>query len=268
MRRSIRFTRRVAATTAVLALAALCGAAQAQFPGGGRPGGGPPGGFPGGPPRGNEGLSNAPIGALAYGLKLSASQKTQIAAIQEQAHKEMRGMFPAPGGGRPDFQKMQQMMSKIQALNTQTTNKIESLLTPAQKQALPALLKDIQTLNAAGIPAELFGTLKLTAEQKNKISVIIKQEQDGMREKLQGGRQQGGFEAMRGIFQNARKQMHEKSMAALTGAQRAQVEKYLAAHPQQGPGGFGFPGGPPGGFPGGRPGGPGGPPGGPPGLLL
>ena len=229
--------------------------ALAQPPGGGPPPGGPFGMGPGGPPGmgTNDAIINAPIAALAYGLKLSPTQKTKIAAIQEETHRQFRTLMPRMGGGPPDMEKMQAAFGKVRQMDERNTSRIKTLLTPAQKSALPGVLKDVQTLNGADIPAELMPTLKLTATQKSSLAAIARSSQSAIRQKMQEAQQDGDFEAIRGIMQQSRQQTREKSLAALTGAQKAQVEQFLRSHPPRGPQGFGFLGEPP-------PGGPGGPP--------
>src|SRR5579871_6491483 len=207
---------RVAVCTAVLALGGMAALAQ---PPGGRPGGGPgfgPPGGPGGP--GGPGMReltavNVPIGALEGGLKLTATQKDKISKIQTQFQKDRQAAMPrfggpggpggpppgggpdgpggpppggGPGGGPggpPDFEAMHAAMDKVQGLERDANKKIEAQLTSDQKSELPGVIKDIQTLGGAGIPAEVIGDLKLTADEKKQIADIVKQSRADMQAK-------------------------------------------------------------------------------------
>lgn len=217
--------------------------AMAQFPPGGQP---PAGGFPGGPPgmgggAANDALINAPIEALAYGLKLSASQKANIARIQAAVHKQVDGMMPAPNGGMPDFQKLQASFAKIRQIDSRETKRIEALLTPAQKKGLPSVLKDIQTLSAAGIPAALMGELALTSDQKRRLQATAQQSQKEAAAKMKDAQQDGDFEAMRSIMESSRKQTETRAMSLLTAGQKSLVEGYRRSHPRPAMGGSGGP---------------------------
>lgn len=246
------------AAGALLACLLCSSPASAQFPGGGPPRGGFPGGPGGGMGRPDDALINAPIEALASGLKLTPGQKTQITQIQDRVHKGFADLMMPKGGGPPDFGAMQANFGKVRKMDEDGTAQIKALLTPAQKQALPGTLKDIQTLQGAGIPPALLGTLKLTADQKQKLAAISANGQKEMGAKMQQAQQSGNFGAIRQVLIDNRKQTHDKALAVLTGAQKSQVEQYIKAHPQRGfGGGFGPPGGfrpPPGGFGGPPPG--------------
>lgn len=281
----------VAATTfssIVLAQPPAPGGRPGQQPGGGRRAGGFGGG---GGQFGQRQMTvlSVPMEALQSGLKLTADQKTKIAKIQEENRPRGFGGFGggggrgpggggapggppggAPGGGggggrrggggggggfgggggqRPDFQAMQ-------ARSDAAAKSIEALLTPAQKKALPTLIKDVGAMRTVGIPAQLYGDLKLTADQKSKIGTLAKQTQDSMQKMFQsaggGGRGPGGppggapgagpgggggfdFQAI----QKMREDTNKKAMAILTSAQKAQVDKYLKANPPRGFGGGG-----------------------------
>src|SRR4029434_11109400 len=93
------------------------------------------------------------------------------------------------------------------------------------------------------------------------IAAITQKSQQDMQQKLQDARQNNDFSAIREIFQQSRKDTHEKEMAvlndrqkamleeqlaSLTSSKREMVEKCLQEHPQPGPGGFGPPPGGPG----------------------
>jgi hypothetical protein len=152
---------------------------------------------------------------------------------------------------------------KVRKLDADGTAKIKALLSPAQKRMLPGVLKDIDTFNATGIPPALIGALKLTAERKQQLADIAAAGRKTLNTQMESARQSGDFGAIFRAMNANRQQAHERAMAVLDGRQRSIVTRYLAEHPQNGPGGFGrFPGRPGGGPPGG-PGGPGGRVGGP-----
>jgi Spy/CpxP family protein refolding chaperone len=219
------------------------------------PGGGPGFGFGGGQFGGGGSVSSAPIAALEVGLKLTAEQKTKIIDIQKQTTTDRNKMMQElRNGGQPDQAAFQAFMQKMQTMNKEADKKITDLLTPEQKKLLPAVLKDIQTLSAVGIPAPTMGDLKLTDDQKKKIADIAAASQKTMQEKMQEARQSGDFQAIREIMMTNRKETHDKALAVLTEDQKKIVAKYEKEHPQQPGRGFGPGGGPP--------------PGGPPPFLI
>jgi hypothetical protein len=282
-----RFTlKRSEVALAALLLSTVCmPRAFAQGPGGPPPGGPPPFGGPGGPggrgffgggPNGEISVAQAPINALAAGLKLTSDQKTRIAKIQQDAQAQRRALFPRPGqgqdgpgngpgdgpGGPPDPEQMRAAMDKMRGMDEQVKSNIEAVLTDEQKQALPGFLKEIQAFRAAGISPEVYGSLKLTGSQKQKLIALGKQAQETTRQAMDKARESGDFESVREAMDQSRRQTHDKAMAILTSEQRATVQKYQQAHPRPAGGPpEGGPGGPPPGGPDGGPDGP--PPGGP-----
>ncbi len=226
------------------------GVVAAQFPGAGPPGSGFPGG-PGGARPFDDALINAPIEALAFSLQLSAPQRIQIGKVQDQVHRDFARLMSQPGNGPPDFSAMQAGFEKVRKLDADGAARIKALLTPTQKRALPTTLKEIDTLNAAGIPPALLGTLKLTADRKQKLTAIADAGQKEMSRKMQAARGSGDFGAIFQAMNESRQETHTRALAILDSRQRTTVERYIATHPQ-GPGGIGpMPGGfgpPPGGF--------------------
>jgi Spy/CpxP family protein refolding chaperone len=230
--------------------------AFAQDPGGPPPpgpGGPPPG--PGGLPRpggpgfgrgpGQGSLANLPIDALAAALNLTNDQKTKIADIQKQLRQQRQNLMPRPGdqlAGPPDPDTMRANMDKLRSLEQGADRNIRAALTADQRQSLPAVLRDLGNLREVGIPAELYGTLNLTASQKQVIAAIVRRAQTQMRQKLDAARQSGDFGAARDAMMQSRKQTHDDALAALTDAQRGAIEKFIEEHPRpQGPNGFGPP---------------------------
>jgi Spy/CpxP family protein refolding chaperone len=256
----------MAAVTLLLG-ATLGSTAGAQPPDGGPPPPGP-GRGPGRPPFGGPRqvtAADAPITILESGLKLTADQKEKIAQIQQDVRKKRRDLMPRPGqrpDSPPDPETMRANRDKMRTLDQEAAKSIGDVLTDEQKQALPGLLKEIEALRATGIPAELYGDLKLTSDQRKKITAIAQKAQESQRQAMDKARESGDFQSVRETMQKSRRQTHDKAMQVLTSEQRALVEQFIKDHPRQGPGGFGPPpgggrgrgeGGPP---PGGGPDGP------------
>ena len=129
---------------------------------------------------------------------------------------------------------MRARFEKMRASEQKADKDIQATLTATQKQALPGLLKRLDVWRGAGIPAELYGKLSLTAAQQQKIAEIVSK-----------ARQAGGEPgAGRGARGQSRQKVHNQAMAVLTAGQRKMVTAYRNAHPRQqfgrGPGG-GFP---------------------------
>jgi protein-tyrosine-phosphatase len=179
---------------------------------------------PGGGPRGQRGprggqmgraatLATVPVAALEPALKLTADQKTKIAAIQEKYQAESRGLRPQPGGP-PD----PSAREKLRELNRQATAQIEATLTAEQKAKAPDALKQMTTLRSLGIPLEALGELKLTDAQMKQLDGIAKAAQ----EKMQAIPQEQRRERMREMMQESQ----SKAMAVLTEPQKAVAQKH------------------------------------------
>jgi hypothetical protein len=184
---------------------------------------------------------------LADGLKLSATQISKIQAIQDQFRKDRTALFSDQQGDRNE------MMQKMGALQEETTKSIQGVLTEAQNKQAPGYLKSIGGYPMVGIPMGAIPELKLTADQKSKITAIAegaqKQMADAMaaRQAANGGNGGGagggqggaggggGFQAM----QEMMKPNIDKASAVLTAAQKATLAKYIADNPQRGFGGRG-----------------------------
>lgn len=228
--------------------------AYAQGPDGGPPPPGPgPRRGPGRPPRREPrpaSVADTPVSALEAGLKLNEDQVTRIIDIQKELRQSRRDLMPNPGerpSQPPDpdtmREKMQANREKMRGLEQNAVRKIEETLTSEQKQALPTFLKEIDSLRVVGIPAEVYGELKLTSDQKKKLTDIARTAQKERRAK-QDEERPGGMDA-----RYAREQTHEKAMKVLTKTQRIVVEEFVEAHPrpeprdgfESPPGGFGPP---------------------------
>ena len=227
----------------------LCGAALlaavsvpslAQAPQGG---GQAPGGARGGQRRfGMRPLTVAdiPVSILNKELKLTDEQKTKISDIHDKLTAQVKENTPAPpaAGEQPDFQKMRDARQKINELNTQATKDIEAVLTDDQKAKLPDLFKGLQVYRSAGIPLEIVNDIKLTDDQKKKITDITDENQKAVAAKFQEAQNGGDRQAVMTAIQQMQKDTQEKIKAVLTDDQKKTLEKYLKDHPQP-PTGFG-----------------------------
>lgn len=204
-------------------------------------------------------LSMTPSATLKAVFKLSDDQEKKIAAIQEKAGQDVRGLFPrAERGQRPDQKAIQAAMPKFEARMKKADAEISAVLTPAQRKAVPAMLKEMHALRGAGLPMSLAGSLKLTAAQLAKLDGIGKarslKQQKAFAEMQQSGDPGLAFQQMGQLRDAARKE----AMGVLNAQQKAAVEKWEKEHPRRQFGGPGM-GGPGMGGPGGRMGGPGAP---------
>lgn len=216
----------VAAAAGLLSAGCLVLRADAQRPGG--PGAGRGQGRGQGFGRGGGrqmSVASMPVSTLDAIVKLTPAQKAKVTQIHDATMKQFAGFRPQPGQ-RPDPAAMQ----KFRDANTKASAEIEAMLTPGQKAKLAAARTEMPLYRLAGIPMGLYGHITLSAAQKAKLQQI----QQGMRPGGPGGDRQ----AMMAAFQNARTQ----AAAILTPAQKAEIEKYRAAHPNE-RGGFGGPGG-------------------------
>ncbi len=205
-----------------LALTALCAVSFAQPPAGqGRRGQGQRG-------LGQATLARIPAAALEKPLSLTADQKTKIEAIQKKYAEDSRALAPQ-AGGQPDPAARQ----KRTELSAQATKDIEAVLKEDQKAKVPDLLKQLGGLSGAGIPLEVVGDLKLTADQTKKIEAVETDSQKAMAELRQGAGAGGDRQAMAQKMREMRQASQQKVMDILTADQKAIVTKYQQEHPRQ-----------------------------------
>ena len=198
----------------------------------------PGGGFGFG--RGNQPLTVATVPADALGkeLKLSEEVQKKVAAIQKSVQdKAQAAMQELRDGGGFNQEAIQELQKTSLANGKKAETEILALLTDDQKEALPEVLKTLQMLQTLGIPMQLNGDLKLTAEQTKALAeraavvqkeraavtkqiqeAMASQDMDRVRELAQGMRGTGGGDA--------------KALAILTSEQKAMVEKYIKDHPR------------------------------------
>jgi hypothetical protein len=128
-------------------------------------------------------------------------------------------------------------------MNKAATAQIEAILTPDQKAKFKAAAPDFALSRSLRVPYEFLTTLKLSGDQKAKITEANKEMMAQMQGLSQADRQAKGRE----LFTASR----AKIEGILTPAQKAAVDKYIQDHPRGrgGRGGAGGPGGPGGGAP-------------------
>lgn len=224
------------------------------------PPGGPGPGGPGGPPpfggRGRFGPRpstpiQTPLAALKAGLKLSDNQAAQVQKLQAEWQQQRETLLPRPepGAAPPDPEAMRANFEKLRAAEQKANNDFVATLTPAQKQALPGLLRQLDIWREAGIPVELYGELKLSADQQKKIETIVQQARPAPPAPGSGPPPpgEGGPGRGRREMQEARRKMREQVMGVLSAEQRKRVQAFIEAHPR--PPFGGGPGGPGEGFP-------------------
>jgi hypothetical protein len=225
---------------AVLLTATINTSALAQGGGGGGQRGGGGRGF-GGPPT----VSNLPLPYLAFALNLNDDQKTKIQAVQEKVRTDSRAARqPDASGQRPDRAAVQ---AKMKEINDQAKSDIEAILTDTQKRKVDGAIKEAGTFNTVGIRLEVVPDLKLTAEQKTKLTDIAEtatKEMQPIMKDMADARQAQDQQKMQEAgqaMQAARKATQDKALAVLNDDQKATIEKYDKEHPIQrrGPGGAG-----------------------------
>ena len=212
---------------------AQAGAGQPP-PGGGRRGGGGFGqGRFGGGFGGGISLVNAPVDVLATELKLTADQKTAITEAQKKYQTDLRASFQPPAdGGQPDFQAIRAKQTEMSA---KTTKEIEDILKD-QKADAATLIKNLQTLQSLRIPIQTYSDLKLTAEEKTKLTALgadVAKDMAAKQQELQAARQAQDQAKMQEILQSMRGGggPNEKALAVLTTEQKDLVTKYIKDHP-------------------------------------
>ena len=217
---------------------------------GGGPGGpgghGGPGGPGGmrrpGPPR-PASLSDAPVEILASALNLSGDQQDKLREMQrsfrdaERSERQSAGFQPPRPGGpgeMPSEEQMRAFDEKRKAFDAKTQSKsraadqeMAKILTDAQKRVLPAVLKSMDALQMAGIPAPLQAELKISADQRTKLAVVADKYGPKPGDTPQPGQQ---FDPRRNG--GRREQARAAVMAVFTDAQKAALSDWEAAHPR------------------------------------
>jgi hypothetical protein len=171
--------------------------------------------------RGAQSLGAIPVAMLDEALKLTADQKTKVTAIHDKYVAETKDLRPKPGEQADPAN-----ATKIRDLGRTATTDIQALLTDEQKEKLKELRLVLTGFSTAGIPLDIVGDLKLTAEQKTKLAAIAKDVADKTKDFTPEDRRTKGRE----INQAARTQAE----ALLTAEQKTAIEKYNKEHPRPG----------------------------------
>jgi hypothetical protein len=179
-------------------------------------------------------LTTVSLDVLGSELSLTEDQKTKIKAIQEQAQKDLQALRPQAGGGGAPANP-QETQQKRRDINTKATADIQAVLTDDQKAKAAPLLKKLSAVQAVGIPAGVYGELKLTDDQVTKLTELSAEVTKERTQKLadaQAARQAGDTAKAQEIQASLRTTgPNEKAMAILTDAQKASVTKYIKDHP-------------------------------------
>lgn len=253
--------KRVTVYTLGVALALTAGAVQvkAQGQGGqGRPGfggrgfGGPGFGF-GGPGGGGMGfLLQMP--EVQTELKIDAAQKELLQQINQENRDKMRALFQQggfgrPGQGAPDPAAQDEFRKKMAAMQADQAKQIGEVLDAKQMARLKQLSLQREGTRALGRP-EVQDQLKLSADQRQKLTAAFNSEGEAMRALFQSARPQDGqqpTEEQRAEFgkkmQAARATAEANALAVLTDAQKTQFKALQGAPFKFPEGGFGGPGG-------------------------
>ncbi|MCC2668661.1 MAG: periplasmic repressor CpxP [Armatimonadetes bacterium] len=169
-----------------VALSLVAGAGWAQGQGGGRPGGGRPGfggpgGFGFGGPGGGGGIGTLlMIPEVQTELKLDDAQKDLLQQINQESFQKMRTLFPRPEPGAAPAQiNREEMTKKFTALRVDQEKKIGEVLDPKQMTRLKQLGIQREGTRALARP-EVGDQLKLTPDQRTKISAAIEGEREAM----------------------------------------------------------------------------------------
>ena len=86
---------------------------------------------------------------------------------------------------------MQESRQKRRDIATKSDDAIKAVLTDDQKKMLPDFVKELQGMQQSGIPIAILGDLKLTADQKTKITAQAGKNQAAMQQKMQDARASG-----------------------------------------------------------------------------
>jgi len=177
-------------------------------------------------------LASLSVDAWGTELGLNDDQKTKIKAVQEQAQKDLAALRPQAGAAPANPQETAQ---KRREINTKATADINAILTDDQKTKSGPLLKKLGSLQAVGIPAGVYGELKLTDDQVTKLTAVSDEVTKDRTQKLAdatAAQQAGDTAKAQEIRQSLRTTgPNEKAMAILTDAQKASVQKWIKDHP-------------------------------------
>ncbi len=151
-------------------------------------------------------LAVMPVSAIDYVVKLTEDQKTKISAVLDKYKEDEK----AATGDRP----------KMQELSKKTNDDLFAILTTEQKETLKKETPMLGTLSRTkAIPLSVLGNLKLTDDQKSKITEVATGAQTKMRE----------ARGDRAAQQTLQAELKAKIEALLTDDQK----KIIAEHPEK-----------------------------------
>ncbi|MFI4874554.1 MAG: hypothetical protein ACIALR_04425 [Blastopirellula sp. JB062] len=155
-------------------------------------------------------------------LKLTDEQQTELKTIADQTRSEMRELFESDG----DDEDRQARREKFAKMAAETSEKVNDVLTDAQKSQLVGILLKADLGGALNDPM-VKAKLNITEEQSKKIAAARDSNRTEMREMFQGLRD-ASPEERREKMSEIRNSMNDKVKAELTSAQKAQIEKLTA----------------------------------------
>lgn len=203
---------------AALILAAAADSANAQG-GGGRGRGGRGFGFGMGG-RTIHQIDLAALPEVETALTLTDDQKTKIADLSEDFADERRGGFGGGGGGGGGFS--EEARAARAKLNADYAAKLNALLEEPQQKRLQEIY--VQVNGTAALSDEaVAAALKFSDEQKGKLSTVITEQAQAMREAFQD-MQGASREEMAEEMQALNKERDEALLAVLTDDQKSQFE--------------------------------------------
>jgi len=116
-----------------------------------------------------------PLAALEAGLNLTPEQTAEIQTTQEQFKQQCDAVLTQSTqsiSSSTTPAARQAGMNQVRILEQQANQAISNMMTSEQQQTLPALLQQLQAWRMAGLPAELYGDLNLTADQQQQIAAL------------------------------------------------------------------------------------------------
>ncbi len=164
-------------------------------------------------------LITVPAAYLKSELSLGEDQAAKIEAVQTKAQEEMKAARASFTPGDPAA--MREAAAKLQEANKKYEDDIKAILTDDQREKVPALMKDTQALVSAGIPVTAISDLKLTSDQKKKISDLADEMQTKLKDVPREERRTKG--------QELRTALHTDAMAVLTDTQKEALAKSAAS---------------------------------------
>lgn len=231
--------------TAMLAVALVALMASTSFaqPGGGRRGGGGPGaggfggrggGFGGFGGFGGGGsdmtFTLLRVEAVQTELQIAPDQKEAITKLEEQAREE-RG-DRGSRGDQPNFREMsdeerreffEKRQKEQQERVAKMKEQLEEVLFPEQMERLEQIALQLRGI-AALADEKVAAKLKITAEQKEKLTKVQEEMRGSMGEKIRELFSSGNRDGMREAMTKMREDMEKEVLGVLTSTQQKQFE--------------------------------------------